>query len=136
MNAQTPDLATSRRPTAVALWVSDLERAAAFYRDVVGVPLEYSDPHEPENVEHYEVMWGEWGDQGPVEPYLWFNLFASRGRVTSGAQLSFPVGDLAEVHQRAVAAGIRVLREPAAVPWGRSSLYEDPDGNLVSLTER
>ncbi len=56
--------------TAVALWVRDLERSASFYRDVVGVPLEFSEPHEPENVEHYEVMWGDWGEKGPTEPSL------------------------------------------------------------------
>lgn len=76
--------------SAVALWVGDLERSANFYRDVIGVPLEYSDAHEPENLPHYETMWGEWSSQGPVEPNLWFNLYPMRDKPTSGAQLGFP----------------------------------------------
>ena len=125
-----------RRISAIALWVSDLERSAAFYRDIIGVPLVHSDPHEPENVEHYETMWGEWDDHGPVEPDLWFNVFPAHDVVTRGASLSFPVPSLAEVHALATKQGVTVRSEPTDVPWGRSASYEDPDGNLVTVTER
>lgn len=122
--------------SAVALWVGDLERSANFYRDVIGVPLEYSDAHEPENLPHYETMWGEWSSQGPVEPNLWFNLYPMRDKPTSGAQLGFPAPSLGEVHDRASKAGVRIVAEPREVPWGREAVYEDPDGNLVTVTER
>lgn len=120
---------------AVALWVADLERSAAFYRDVIGVPIEYSDPHEPENVPHYETMWGDWGDAGPLEPHLWFNLYAARDAVSTGAMLSFPVPSIDEVHARASAAGAPVVEAPRAVPWGRQAVYSDPDGNSVTVSE-
>ena len=120
---------------ALGLWVGDLERSAAFYRDIIGLPLVYSDPHEPENVPHYETMWGEWGEQGPVEPYLWFNLYAQRETPTSGVQLGFPIPNLNEVHERALASGVKVLAAPRSVPWGQAAVYEDPDGNLVEVTE-
>lgn len=107
-----------------------------FYRDVIGVPLEHSEPHQPENVEHYETMWGEWCDHGPVEPYLWLNLFASRDRITSGAQLSFPVPNLSAVLELAAQSGFAIVGEPIDVPWGRSAELLDPDGNFVTVTER
>ena len=70
---------SSGRIGSVALWVSDLELSASFYRDVVGLPLTFSDPHEPENVPHYETMWNgdgrlldelDWSKEGPSEPVV------------------------------------------------------------------
>lgn len=136
MTTETSAMGDTRRIGAVALWVDDLERSAGFYRDIVGIPLEYSDPHEPENVPHYETMWGEWGDQGPVEPYLWFNLYSGLGRRTSGAHISIRVPNLDEVHERANRADVKVVASPGASPFGgRRAVFEDPDGNLVEVSE-
>ncbi len=124
-----------RRIGAVALWVSDLELSAAFYREIIGIALEHSGPHEPENVPHYETMWGAWDDQGPVEPYLWFNLYAATGKPTTGLDLGISVPSLDEVHQRAISAGVKVIKHPAAGTFGgRSATYEDPDGNVVTIS--
>ena len=126
----------SRRIGAVALWVEDLELSASFYRDIVGVPLDYSDPHEPENVPHYETMWGDWDENGPVEPYLWLNLYAGKDRRTSAAHLSIRVPDLDEVHARATKKGVKVITPPSASPFGGSrAVFEDPDGNLIEVSD-
>jgi catechol 2,3-dioxygenase-like lactoylglutathione lyase family enzyme len=125
-----------RRMSAVALWVADLEKSASFYRDVIGIPIEYSDPHEPENVPHYEIMWGDWGEHGPVEPYLWFNIYASPDRKTSGAHVSIRVPDVDRVIELAGHAGIKVVTEPNESPFGgRRAVFEDPDGNLVEISD-
>lgn len=121
---------------AVALWVADLEKSAAFYRDVIGIPLEYSDAHDPENVPHYEIMWGDWEDHGPVEPYLWFNLYASHDRKTSGAHVSIRVPDIERVHANARQFGMNVVTPPTDSPFGgRRAVIEDPDGNLVEISD-
>ena len=126
----------SRRIGAVALWVKDLELSANFYRDIVGIPLEYSDPHDPENVPHYETMWGEWDDHGPVEPYLWLNLYTGLGRQTSGAHLSIRVPNLSKAHALATERGVKVVVAPVASPFGGSrAVFEDPDGNFVELSD-
>jgi predicted RNase H-like nuclease len=49
-----------------------------------------------------------------------------------GVELGLVVDDLAAAHARAVTAGIEVVREPA----DGSTAYRDPDGILVTLTER
>jgi predicted RNase H-like nuclease/predicted enzyme related to lactoylglutathione lyase len=109
----------------VALRVSDLERAAAFYRRAFGVPLHEGQPPEV----HVEVSWREGA-------YLHFALFPSQDERTTNAHVGFEVGDLAEAHARAVAAGAEVVQEPREEPWGRTSAYRDLDGNLVTLTQR
>jgi len=52
--------------------------------------------------------------------------------VELGTEISFDVEDLDEAHARAVASGAEVVREPAE---GRAA-YRDPDGNVVTLTQR
>ena len=47
-------------------------------------------------------------------------------------ELGFVVDDLEAAHARAVAAGAQVSREPR----DGSAAYLDPDGNVVTLTER
>jgi predicted RNase H-like nuclease len=44
-----------------------------------------------------------------------------------GQEIAFEVDDLAQAHERAVAAGAEVLEQ---------GVYKDPDGNIVTLTER
>ena len=44
-----------------------------------------------------------------------------------GQEIAFEVDDLAQAHERAVAAGAEVLER---------GVYKDPDGNVVALTER
>src|SRR5205085_11648547 len=56
--------------------------------------------------------------------------------LTGFIELGFYVDDLATAHARAVAAGAEVVREPRDEPWGRTAAYRDPDGNLVTLTQR
>jgi uncharacterized glyoxalase superfamily protein PhnB len=46
------------------------------------------------------------------------------------------VRDVHAEHARLAAAGARILREPAAEPWGLSEMWiEDPDGVQIVLVE-
>ena len=51
-------------------------------------------------------------------------------------EAAFEVEDLEEAHARALSAGAEVVREPDDGPAGREAVYRDPDGNLVTLTQR
>lgn len=121
---------TEPRFSSASLWVSDLGRSLAFYRDVVGVPLGESHGHEPENVPHAEAMTGD------LEGLFFFFVLhqAEPGAHTVRGHVGFNVGDLEGAHARLSAAGVPVLDAPADVAWGREAKYLDPDGNFVSLT--
>lgn len=144
MQSKAPSMKDVRRISGIALWVSDLERTAAFYRDVIGVPLVYSDAHEPKNIPHYETMWNgdgrtldqlDWSKEGPSEPSLWLNLYPAQDKPTSSVELSFPVPNLEEVHRRANKWGAKMVSELRDTPWdGREFIIEDPDGNQVAVT--
>jgi catechol 2,3-dioxygenase-like lactoylglutathione lyase family enzyme len=46
------------------------------------------------------------------------------------------VRDVRAEHERLAAAGVRVLRGPAAEPWGLTEMWiEDPDGVRIVLVE-
>jgi uncharacterized glyoxalase superfamily protein PhnB len=46
------------------------------------------------------------------------------------------VRDVRAEHGRLAAAGVRVLREPVAEPWGLTEMWiEDPDGVAIVLVE-
>ena len=112
----------------VALRVRDLGASARFYGDAIGIPLRQSGGWDEEI--HCEYSWTDGA-------YMHFALFpAAAGGGTRDVELSFFVDDLEAAHARAVAAGAEVASEPKDEPWGRTAGYRDPDGNLVSLTQR
>lgn len=112
----------------VALRVRDLGASARFYSDAIGIPLRQSGGWDEEI--HCEYSWMDGA-------YLHFALFPAKADGgTREVELSFFVDDLEAAHARAVAAGAEVAAEPKGEPWGRTAGYRDPDGNLVSLTQR
>lgn len=120
----------------IALNVSDLARSLAFYRDAFAIDF-HTDDNEPTSDpwyggHHAAFSWTE-------DAFLHFALFPALepGRPTSrDSQIGFGVVDLDAAHARAVAAGATVVHAPRTEPWGATSRYRDPDGNLVSLTQR
>ena len=109
----------------VALHVRDFAASAWFYREAFGVEFESGQPPQP----HAEVSWREGA-------YLHLAFFPPDPGVTENVEIGFHVDDLEDAHARALAAGAEVVREPRDEPWGRTAPYRDPDGNLVTLTQR
>lgn len=125
------------RLTFVALSVSDLARSVAFYRQVLGVPL-HDAAHDAEKDDpwyggaHAACSWTDGA-------FLHFAVYPARPPerpISSAAQIGFHVADFDRVHARLVGASARVVEPPRAEPWGRTARYLDPDGNIVSITER
>ena len=112
---------TTERPCFAAFHVEDLEEAGRFYREGVGIALE-----RDQDPLHEETSWHD--------PYFHFALFPKEA--PREPALGLFVEDLDVTHERLVAMGARVDRAPYVAPWGREARYLDPDGNLISLTER
>ena len=122
--------------------MSDPERSTACYRDGFGREF-HTDSNQPEdNVwlggVHAATSWS-------AGAFLHFTLFPARlpaRPVSRNVQIGFNVDDIqaahAQAHARAqaVAAGIAVAHAPRPGPWGTTARYRDPDGNLVSSTQR
>ena len=125
------------RLTFVALSVSSLGRSLAFYRDLLGVPL---------TDESHDASLNDRWYGGPHAAYSWtdgafihFALYPAslpHRPASTAAQVGFHVDDFELVHHRVQSAGAAVVQEPRVEPWGRTARYLDPDGNIVSISER
>ena len=109
----------------ILLRPADLDRSRRFYRDVLGLAVcrEFGSPADP----------------GMVF-FLGGGLLEVSGRAAGppghSVQIWLQVRDAHAEHDRLAAAGVRVLREPAAEPWGLTEMWiEDPDGVRIVLVE-
>ena len=119
----------------IGLFVSDLPRMVAFYRDVLG----------------FEI---EWDGNGPYAEFkhegIRFSMFARAGLPDLlGETPGYPEGlngtfelaidlprfeDVDAEYARVVAAGARPVYAPRNEPWGmRSAMIADPEGNLIEI---
>jgi lactoylglutathione lyase len=99
------------------VFVSDMDKSVAFYRDVVGFSLKFQSPG-----------WSEFISDGAT---LALHVEEAPGRCRPG----FSVPKLDEFHQRMVERGVRCLQEPRVVFGARLAQYVDPDGLAFSVAE-
>ena len=104
--------------------VSDLARAARFYRDMLGLPQEvYSEE-------------GQWAEFNCGNITLALKAGEKLPEVISGGRIALAVDDIHAAHEELKKRGVRVVSEPHdySVCWAMEIL--DPDGNLVILHQR
>jgi predicted enzyme related to lactoylglutathione lyase len=107
------------------VFVSDIDRAVGFYRDLLGLELSFAD------AEHgYASL-----QAGPIS--LGLSLPGDKpelvGRHTG---IGLVVDDLEAEHARLAAAGVHFSMPPEHQPWGGfMALVDDPDGNLLYLDQ-
>lgn len=119
----------------VSIWVHDLPRAVAFYRDALGLPLS---PTLPE-------------DAGPAADWVRFDLQGTAielfdlarnpkraDRLPSPRQnasvLCFLVEDFDAVYEGLKARGVP-MQTARQAPWGRYAHFRDPEGNELQIYE-
>jgi predicted enzyme related to lactoylglutathione lyase len=109
----------------ILLRPGDLDRSRRFYRDVLGL-----------------AVYREFGP--PDDPGLAF--FLGQGLLEVSGHAAGPPGrsvmiwiqvrDVRAEHARLAAAGVPIVREPVAEPWGLIEMQiEDPDGIRIVLVE-
>jgi lactoylglutathione lyase len=115
----------------VILFVADLERSVAFYRDVIGVPFKLQGDGYVEfatqgarfglyDRNRLEELTGQ-GPEAPGHP---------------GGEVVFLVEDVDAEAARLRAAGAAILSGPVDRPWGHRTVHvRDPDGFVVELAE-
>jgi catechol 2,3-dioxygenase-like lactoylglutathione lyase family enzyme len=114
--------------SAVLLVSADPARLAAFYRDVVGIPLAKE--------EHGNTR-PHWGcDLGEVHFAIHpVETFPDRQSGVGAIKLAFTVFDIDALVQRLAQAGVALLYPPRDTGFFWSTAIRDPDGNLIEFTE-
>ena len=115
----------------VILFVADLERSTAFYRDVIGLPFKLRG-------DGYVEFATEGSRFGLYDRNRLGELTGQDGEAPGrpGGEVVFLVGDVDAEAERLRGAGVRVLKGPLDRAWGHRTLHlEDPDGFVVELAE-
>lgn len=112
------------------VFVSDMKRSVAFYRDVLGLPLKFESPGWTEFANEGSTLALHPADAVNPEP-------ASEGTSPAGAcHLGFVVENLDKFHHTMQAKGVTCLQPPKMQDFGsRLALYADPDGLPFSIAE-
>jgi lactoylglutathione lyase len=106
------------------VYVNDIEKATAFYRDVLGIPLDY-------------VMegWTQFKSNGAalvLHPKLEHQKSEAIG---SGVRITFRVDDLDAEYRRLTAQTVEFLAPPVQAGFGKHATLLDPEGNQIDLIE-
>ncbi len=109
----------------ILLRPGDLDCSRRFYRDLLGLAIyrEFGPPDDP-----------------GVVFFLGQGLLEVSGHADGppgrSVMIWIQVRDVRAEHARLAAAGVPVIREPAAEPWGLTEMWiQDPDGIRIVLVE-
>jgi lactoylglutathione lyase len=119
----------------VGLFVSDLRRMVAFYRDVLGLEIAWDGEGPYAEFEHEGIRFAMYERKELPA------LLGQPPTYPSGLNGTFELAidlphseDVDVVFERVVDAGARSIYAPRDEPWGmRSSMVADPEGNLIEI---
>ena len=114
------------------VFVSDMPRSVAFYRDVIGLPLKFDSPE-----------WSEFATDGAtLALHRAERTDAEKAAGDGGAELpaghcrpGLSVPDLDEFHLRMVEHHVSCTQQPKDLFGARIAQYLDPDGLAISVSE-
>lgn len=109
---------------SIAVFVTDLARARAFYEEALGLPL---------------AIQGSFGFQfGDAPPFLGVHPAehpGAKAMVGRETGLTFRVDDLVATRARLQGHDVAFLTEPVQQGFGMMAMVADPDGNVLALWE-
>ncbi len=107
----------------IVIYVNDVDKSTSFYRDVLGIPLDYAAPG-----------WTQFKSRGAalvLHPKLEHQSNQGEQKV----HITFRVDDLGVVYDKLTAQSVRFLAPPATTGFGKHATLFDPDGNAIDLIE-
>lgn len=110
------------RVHSVQVFVSDMERSVAFYRDVLGLPVRVSNPFLTE----FDLEGLSFGLQYMEKQYMSTGVSVT---------VDFEVDDIASKVEDLKAKGVEFTAVILDQPYGKLAKFRDPDGHLLGLFE-
>lgn len=119
----------------IGIFVSDLRRMVAFYKDVVGIDIEWDGKGPYAEFKHDGIRFSMYERSGLAE-LLGRDPSYPTG-INGTFELAINVGrpeQVDVVFARMVDGGAEPIYEPRNEPWNmRSSMIADPEGNLIEI---
>ncbi len=121
--------------STVSIFVSDQERAKAFYTKKLGFELRQDAPLFPGS----SARWISVAPKGATtEAVLYLpddNWSHYRQTVGQSQALTFQVQNIAALVADLKAKGVTITQEPDVQPWGTFAMIRDSEGNQLLLVE-
>lgn len=117
-----------QNPERFVIYVSDMQRSTAFYRDTLGIPLKFSSPG-----------WTEFNNTGTtLALHKRMSGEQHSSQAAAGqATLVFVVDDIQATFETLKAGGVHFSLEPQQQPSGLTlAVLQDPDGFGITLQQR
>ena len=112
----------------IIVFVSDMDRSVAFYRDVLGFPVKHQSH--------------KWTELGTGETTLALHLadvvepMHTHAIIPAGhCQIGLTVSDLNAFHAEMIGKGVKCLQPPKKEDFGSLAIYVDPDEMPISVGE-
>ena len=109
------------------VFVSDMTRSVAFYRDVIGLPLKFESPGWSEFVTGEATLALHAGEGA--------SSAAEEGHPPGRCHPGLAVPDLDAFHKKMMGMKVRCLQPPRDAFGARIAQYADPDGLAISVGE-
>ena len=108
---------------SVIVWTEDLPRLTAFYRDVMGLPLEME-------TDGFVTFQGAGGAQLALGTH---SEVSGQAKDPYRLMVDFQVDDCQAEHERLKGQGVEFMRSPGPEEGVIIATFKDPDGNLLQL---
>jgi predicted enzyme related to lactoylglutathione lyase len=116
-------------PDFIALQVRDLDRAAAFYEDRLGL---HRAPASPPDAIVFATTPVPFAVRDPL-PGVDLD---TADRPAFGVALWLHATDAQALHDRLATAGVPIVTAPVDGPFGRTFTFTDPDGYAVTIHDK
>jgi catechol 2,3-dioxygenase-like lactoylglutathione lyase family enzyme len=113
----------AKRLDLIFYWVSDMDRAVAFYRNVLGLRL----------LRREDGSWAEFDAGG--RRFALHAVAEGQQVAPGGATAVFSVDDLDAASAELSSLGVPAAHEGAVEGYARFASFHDPDGNTFQLIE-
>jgi len=110
------------------VFVSDMKRSVAFYRDVLGLPLKFESPGWTEFATEGATL-ALHSALGPAGEH------ATRSEGAGRCRPGLSVPNLDDFHKRMIQNQVPCIQEPQETFGVRIAQYVDPDGLAISVSE-
>ena len=110
------------------IFVSDMQRSVAFYRDIIGIPLKFQSPDWTEFSTEGATLALHKGDEAEADKP------SQKTEQAGQCRAGFQVENLHTFHQRVSKHGVVCLQEPRETFGVWIAQYADPDGLIFSVS--
>ena len=122
--------------STVSLFVSDQERAKAFYIEKMGFELRTDAPLFPGS----EARWIAVAPKGAETELILYlpdeNWTHYEGVVGKSQAMTLQVSDMTKTYEELKGRGVKFIQEPDVQPWGTFAIIEDSEGNHLIVTQQ